>query len=331
MSLVGFFLSLVLSSGTFTEMSEFNCLVIVGPTASGKTKLAVRLASEIPAEIISADSRQVYRGLDIGTGKDLSEYTSNGKTIPYHLIDIAAPEEQFYLHEFVAALEKTFNTIRAAGKIPIICGGTGLYLDALQNNFELTQIPENPALRNSLSICSLADLQNKIATYPADLTAQVDVLSHKRLIRGIEIAEYCQQHAFKPSRRPTPYHPFYIGLKTDTESRRAKIKARLHQRIKEGLIEETQSLLNTGLSHERLQKLGLEYKFISLYLLNKLTRSEFEQQLETAIQQYAKRQMTWFRKMERSGCKIHWVDADSSASELLGLIEKNTDLLIQKD
>jgi len=329
--LVGHSLPSDVRNGIFDEMNAFNCLVILGPTASGKTKMAARLASEIPAEIISADSRQVYRYLTIGTGKDLSEYVVDGKQIPYHLIDIVNAEEQFFLHDFIAALEKAFLAVQSVKKIPIICGGTGLYLDVLQKTFELTQIPENDALRESLALKTVQELQKLIANYPSVLTAQVDLHSHKRLIRGIEIAEYSLTTGTRPELRPSRYQPFYIGIQTDTESRREKIKIRLQQRLKEGLIEEVEALLHKGFRHERLQRLGLEYKFISLYLQGELTRSDFETRLTTAIQQFAKRQMTWFRKMEKEGCHIHWMPADTDTSALIQLIQKETNLITPTD
>ncbi len=308
-------------------MSPNNCLVVLGPTASGKTKMAASLALELDAEIISADSRQVYRQLNIGTGKDLAEYRFHEKTVPVHLLDLADPEEQFYLHDFIAALQRAFIAICERTKIPIICGGTGLYLDALEKNFELTQIPENESLRRELATLSSTELRARLSAYSSEHTSQVDLHSAKRLIRGIEIAEHLCQHGLRPKKFVSPYHPLYIGIASDRDTRCAKIEARLRQRFSEGLIEEAEQLLAGGLSNERLQRLGLEYKFLSLYLSGKITRNELEQQLLTAIQQFAKRQMTWFRKMERSGIKIHWVPAEYKTEQLIELIKKESSLL----
>jgi tRNA dimethylallyltransferase len=308
-------------------MSPNNCLVVLGPTASGKTKMAASLALKLDAEIISADSRQVYRQLNIGTGKDLNEYHFDEKIVPVHLIDLANPEEQFYLHDFIVALQRAFTDIRARTKIPIICGGTGLYLDALEKNFELTQIPENEILRRELATLSSTELNERLSAYPTELTYQVDLHSTKRLIRGIEIAEHLCQHGLRPKKFVSPYSPFYIGITNDRVTRRAKIEARLQQRFSEGLIEEVEQLLAGGLSNERLQRLGLEYKFLALYLSGKITRTELEQQLVTAIQQFAKRQMTWFRKMERSGIKIHWVHSECETEQLIALIKNESSLL----
>lgn len=313
---------------TFVQMNPFNCLAILGPTASGKTKLAVNLAFLTDGEVISADSRQVYRQLDIGSGKDLEEYKIGNKLIPYHLINVANPEDQFFLHDFVAGLQQAFLAITARKKLPIICGGTGLYLDALQHNFELTQIPENQNLRAILTLLSHGDLLKKLKSYPAEHTQQVDLKSSKRLIRGIEIAEYKQQHPFQPPSSISLYQPFYIGTQSEVQLTREKIKTRLLHRLSQGLIEEVEHLLAIGLSHERLQRFGLEYKFISRYLCGELTRDELEIQLTTAIQQFAKRQMTWFRKMERSGIHIHWLPASTEMADVLALIRKEAPELL---
>lgn len=292
-------------------LENYNCIVVLGPTASGKTHTACRLAYALDGEIISADSRQVYRRLDIGTGKDLEEYQVNGKAIPYHLIDIVEPGEQFYLHEFAAALKKTFGDISAQKKIPIICGGTGLYLDALRKDFSFTQVKEDPALRLLLEPLSKEELIRRLQQYPETFFTHVDLSSRKRIIRGIEVAAYFSRHGRIESGPELPYKPCYLGIKTDTEQRKALITQRLEKRLKEGLIEEVEGLLRIGITHERLQFLGLEYKYISDFLRAKISGTELFLQLQTAIFQFAKRQMTWFRRMEREGVKIHWIERDA--------------------
>lgn len=291
-------------------MNPYNCLVVLGPTASGKTHLACQLANLLNGEIISADSRQVYRGLDIGTGKDLQEYTVNEKYIPYHLIDVIEPGEQFYLHQFMDGLKQAFDSIRAKQHLPIVCGGTGLYLDTLRKDFSLTQIKENAALRNELELLSKEDLLERIITYPKEYTAQIDLSSKKRMIRGIEIAEHFSGTGTEIQRAELPYKPYYLGIDPGIDARRQRISDRLSKRLNEGLIEEVQQLLNTGITHERLQLFGLEYKFVSHYLQQRITREELFTQLQTAIFQFAKRQMTWFRKMEKEGVIIHWINPE---------------------
>ncbi|MDO8998274.1 MAG: tRNA (adenosine(37)-N6)-dimethylallyltransferase MiaA [Bacteroidota bacterium] len=294
-----------------------NCIVILGPTASGKTHLACAIAANLNGEIISADSRQVYKDLNIGTGKDLDEYVSKGKKINYHLIDIISPEEQFYLHDFIRELKVAFDKITHEKKIPIICGGTGLYLDALHKDFSFTQIKENTSLRNTLDNFSKEELQEKLKLFNSELLKKVDLNSKKRLIRAIEIAEHLENSSAKLPSSELHYHPYYIGIKIELEKRRERIYERLINRINNGLIEEVEGLLETGITHERLQFFGLEYKFISLYLIKKITKEELILQLGTAINQFAKRQMTWFRKMEKEGVKINWVESDVNLDQLL--------------
>ncbi len=307
---------------------NYNCIVILGPTASGKTKLACELAYALNGEIISADSRQVYKHLDIATGKDLNEYKVSGKKIPYYLIDIVEPQQQYYLNDFVRELEKSFLDITSRKKLPIICGGTGLYLDALHKDFSLTQIGENIELRNQLETLTKEALIEKLKTYPKNYWQHVDLNSKKRIIRGIEICESKSKN--QASRHPAldlklttnnirlaTYKPIYFGINISLEERKQKITSRLQQRLNSGLIEEVESLLKQGISHQRLQKFGLEYKFVSQYLLNEINREELFLQLQTAIFQFAKRQMTWFRKMEKEGIKINWINTlDANADPL---------------
>lgn len=296
---------------------KYNCIVVLGPTASGKTHLACQLAYYLNGEIISADSRQVYKGLDIGTGKDLQEYAVEGKAVPYHLIDVVEPNEQFYLHQFAQELKKSFDDISSRGYLPVICGGTGLYLDALKKDFSLTQIKENPDLRAELEHQTKDDLLIRLKKYPEVLTQQVDLNSKKRIIRGIEIADYLLKHGSELKQVSLPYRPYYIGISSDIENRKKKITDRLLLRIKSGLIEEVETLLRKGLGHERLETLGLEYKFVSRFIKEEINEEELISQLQTAIFQFAKRQMTWFRKMEKEGVEIHWLSADEKIDNLV--------------
>lgn len=295
--------------------------MVVGPTASGKTHFACQLASVLNGEIISADSRQVYKGLDIGTGKDLQEYVLDRKKIGHHLIDIMDADQHYYLHDFIKDLNHAFIQIRSKNKLPIICGGTGLYLDALRKDFSLTQIKENPTLRAEIENLSKEDLLERLKNYPEDLTRQVDRDSKKRIIRGIEIASYLEQHPTTLAKTELPFRPYYIGINPDIEVRKQKIAERLIKRLNEGLIEEVQNLLNKGISHERLQFFGLEYKFVSRYLLQQLSKEELILQLQTAIFQFAKRQMTWFRKMEKEGVEINWVESGIEAKSLAEILK----------
>ena len=298
-------------------MNNYNCIVILGPTACGKTHLACQLAHYLNGEIISADSRQVYKRLNIGTGKDLNEYIINGKEIQYHLIDIVEPGEQFYLHDFVRELNITFNTITSQHKIPVICGGTGLYLDALRKDFSLTQVKENEALRKQLQELSKLELQKKIISYDSKELAKVDMNSTKRLIRAIEIAEHLKQSNQKLIPSNLPYKPYYIGISVSVEKRKELIYNRLVTRINHGLIDEVEGLLQTGITHERLQFLGLDYKFVSNYLQSKTSKDELVIQLCTAINQFSKRQMTWFRKMEKEGVAIKWIERETDVETLI--------------
>lgn len=289
-----------------TEKTRYNCLVILGPTASGKTGLACRIAEALQGEILSADSRQVYRGLDIGTGKDLDSYHVNGKKVPLHLVDIADPKQQFYLHEFAAALDQAFELVQQKKKLPVICGGSGLYLDVIRNDYALTQVPENQSLRSELAKLDKEQLLHLLAAFP-DQYACTDRSSVKRLIRGIEIGTYLQNHHLLPARDLSGYHPYYVGISADEQSRKQNIRKRLLQRLESGMLDEARTLLLQGVSHERMEKFGLEYKFMSLHLRGILGLDDMTRQLEQAIWQFSRRQMTWFRKMEKEGVTIHWI------------------------
>ncbi|MBL7910316.1 MAG: tRNA (adenosine(37)-N6)-dimethylallyltransferase MiaA [Bacteroidia bacterium] len=302
-----------------------NCLVIIGPTASGKTKLACQLAYHLNGEIISADARQVYKHLTIGTGKDLDEYIVNDKKINYHLIDIAEPGDQFYLHDFVRELKIAFNEVISKNKLPIICGGTGLYLDALQKDFSFTQIKENEILRKELEPFSKEELQKKLKSFKIEKLDKVDLDSKKRLIRAIEIASHLKNNETELITTELPYKPYYVGITIAAEERKESIYKRLIHRLNNGLIEEVEGLLKKGMNHERLQFLGLEYKFVSNYLQEKISKEELIILLSTAINQFSKRQMTWFRKMEKEGVKINWVDRNADIKKILEELDQKFD------
>lgn len=296
--------------------SKYNCIVVLGTTASGKTHLACQLAHYFNGEIISADSRQVYKHLNIGTGKDLIEYQVEGKNIPYHLIDCCEPEDQFYLHNFVEGLQVAFDSILQKEKLPIVCGGTGLYLDALRKDFSFTSIKEDIVLREELKDYSKEELIKRLNKLPKEFIKHIDTNSLKRLIRGIEVAEYriknnTHQFDSKKNEMACNYNPLYIGIECTIEQRKQAISKRLESRLNNGLIEEVEKLLQKGITHERLQKFGLEYKFVSNYLNGHINNQELFEQLRTSIFQFAKRQATWFRKMEKEGVEIHWVNPNT--------------------
>lgn len=277
-------------------------IVILGPTASGKTKLAVQLAQQVNAEIISADSRQIYRRMDIGTGKDLSEY----QNIPYHLIDILEPGERYHLGKFITDFHQAQQSIAAKGKHTILCGGTGLYIQSVIQQNPYALIPSVEGLKESLLEYSEVELLKRLQEYAAPANFQIDLSTKKRMIRAIEILAFLKLHPdhLSPQRA---IDSIVIGLNPPLETRRAHISQRLEQRLKEGFLEEVEKLLAEGITHEQLQYYGLEYKYASLHLLGKLDYTAFTTKLETEIHRYAKRQMTYFRKMEKDGIMIHWV------------------------
>ena len=293
-----------------------NLIVILGPTASGKTKLAAHLAHTLNTEIISADSRQVYKQMDIGTGKDLSEYTVNNTSVPFHLIDIINAGERYHIHQFTNDLFEVYNQIYSHNKIPILCGGTGLYIDAILSNYQYTRVPINETMRgklNSFSKIELATIFTALPFHPHK--EKVDTSTTKRLIRGIEIITYLHQHEYTPTTFPE-INPIIFGTYTSVEKRRNNIEKRLHYRLQNGMVEEVETLLKS-ISIEQLEYYGLEYKFVTHYLTGQLSYEAMQQKLLVAIQQYAKRQMTYFRKMERDGKTIHWIDTSNSIDEQL--------------
>lgn len=301
-------------------MIKYNLIIILGPTASGKTRFAAELADQINGEIISADSRQVYKQMNLGTGKDYDDYIVKGSRIPVHLIDIHEPGYKYNVFEFQKDFFKAYTEIRKSGHWPILCGGTGLYIEAVTKQFKLLSVPVNPMLRDELEKKSLEELEKLLSTYKK-LHNKTDTDTKKRAIRAIEIEEYYQSHP-KPDTILPEIHPVYIGIKPELEQRRQKITERLKSRLASGMIDEVNALLKAGLNPEDLIYYGLEYKFITYYLCGKLTYEEMFSQLNIAIHQFAKRQMTWFRKMEREGCLIHWIDAQLPIDEKLKSIEK---------
>lgn len=299
-------------------MADYDLITILGPTASGKTPLAAALASRLDSEIISADSRQVYRGMDLGTGKDLADYTVAGKTIPYHLIDIVDSGYKYNVFEYQRDFLQAYQSVRERGKLPILCGGTGLYLEAVLKGYRLIPVPENPELRNRLSGKSLDELTHILSSYKK-LHNSTDVDTVKRAIRAIEIEEYYLTQDVEERSFPT-INSLIIGVDIDRELRREKITRRLKQRLDEGMVDEVKRLIADGVSPDDLIYYGLEYKYLTLYVIGELTFEEMFHQLEIAIHQFAKRQMTWFRGMERRGFTIHWVDASLPMEQKVGSI-----------
>ena len=286
---------------------KYNLIVVLGPTASGKTHFAARLAYEIDGEIIGADSRQVYREMTIGTGKDYDDYIVNGKKVKYHLIDIAEPGYKYNLFEYQTDFFRSFEEIKARNKFPVLCGGTGLYIESVLKDYKMVYVPVNPELRKSLEGKTLEELTEILKGFKK-LHNKTDTDTVKRAIRGIEIETYYRDHPEIVPDHPE-IKPLIIGIGIDRDARRKKITDRLKKRLKEGMIEEVESLLKKGLSPEDLIYYGLEYKFVTLYLTGELTYDEMFEKLNTAIHRFAKRQMTWFRGMERKGFTIHWIDA----------------------
>ena len=288
-------------------MNRYELITILGPTASGKTVLAAALAAQLHTEIISADSRQIYRGMDIGTGKDLADYIVNGQSIPYHLIDICEPGYKYNVFQYQHDFFRVFRDIESRGKLPILCGGTGMYIEAVLKGYKLLDVPQNPTLRQSLQGKSLAELEQILASYKV-LHNKTDVDSAQRAIRAIEIEEYYRTEA--PGRNEyEPINSLIIGVDIDRDTRRAKISQRLRARLDEGMVDEVRQLIDQGVQPDDLIYYGLEYKFVTQYVIGQLSYEEMVTQLEIAIHQFAKRQMTWFRGMERRGSTIHWVNA----------------------
>ncbi|MDP2335810.1 MAG: tRNA (adenosine(37)-N6)-dimethylallyltransferase MiaA [Bacteroidota bacterium] len=286
---------------------KYNLITILGPTASGKTTVAAKVASVLDGEIISADSRQVYRGMDLGTGKDYADYVVDGKAVPYHLIDIVDAGYEYNVYEYQKDFLRVFAEITAKGKLPVMCGGSGLYLEAILKNYKLIQVPVNEPLRKNLDVKSLDELTEILKTYKNYLHNQTDIENAKRAVRAIEIEEYYLTHPEIDTGMPD-IRSLVVGVKFDRLSRRRRITSRLQQRLKDRMLDEVQHLLDSGLTPDQLTYYGLEYKYMTQYLTGKLSYQEMFEGLNVAIHQFAKRQMTWFRRMEKQGTEIHWLD-----------------------
>ena len=288
-------------------------LVITGPTATGKTRLAALVADRMGGEVISADSRQVYRGMDIGTGKDLSDYEVDARRVPVHMVDIVDAGYRYNVYEYQRDFLKVLEDMTARSVFPVVCGGSGMYVDSIVSGYRLVQVPVNAALRELLAGRSLEELTEILSHYKS-LHNKTDVETVKRAVRAIEIADYYSNH--QVDEKPFPVrNPLVTAVFVDRETRRQRISDRLRRRLEEGMIEEVQRLLAGGIHPDDLIYYGLEYKYITLYLMNRLTRDEMVQKLEVEIHRFAKRQMTWFRGMERRGITIHWIDGSMNEEE----------------
>ena len=309
-----------------------NLITILGPTASGKTAVAAHLAAQIGGEIISADSRQVYRRMDIGTGKDIADYTVQGVRIPYHLIDIAEPGTKYNLFQYQEDFHKAYNDIASRGKAAILCGGTGLYIEAVLKGYNLSPVPQNQELRDKLSSKSLAELTDMLIGLKqrnhSTMHNQTDVDTCQRAIRAIEIETYNLEHPTEERALPA-MEATVIGIDISREDRRQRISNRLKTRLDEGMTDEIKALIDSGIDANDLIYYGLEYKYVTEYVVGKISYDEMFTQLEIAIHQFAKRQMTWFRGMERRGTDIHWIDyqlpMDEKVNEIIRIANRNNE------
>jgi tRNA dimethylallyltransferase len=286
----------------------FNLITVLGSTATGKTRFAAKLTGRLNGEIISADSRQVYRRMDIGTGKDYNDYIVEGKTIPVHLIDIVEPGYEYNVYEYQADFIRVFNELLSSGKLPVLCGGSGLYLEAVLRGYRLINVPVNNQLRKTLEKKSLQELTDLLKSLKS-IHNITDLVTRKRLVRAIEIESYYLENPEIKKDYPD-LNPFIIGISCDRDSRRERITARLKERLEKGMIDEVARLIKGGISFDKMIYYGLEYKYIAQYLKGDLEYDEMFTHLNIAIHQFAKRQTTWFRRMERNGIKIHWLDAN---------------------
>jgi tRNA dimethylallyltransferase len=293
--------------------TPYQLVTVTGPTATGKTAFAAALALQLHSDVISADSRQVYKNMNIGTGKDYHDYCVNGQQVKVHLIDIKEPGTKYSVFEYQHDFFNVFQQLQQQGQLPVLCGGSGLYIEAVLKGYTLPNVPPNPTLRQSLEKLSHNELKNILASYKT-LHNNSDLDSVQRTIRAIEIQEYVK-HATPISHNFTPPNSLVVALDITREQRRLRISQRLHKRLKEGLVREVKQLLDSGIQPDDLIYYGLEYKFVTLYLIGKLNYDDMIKQLEIAIQQFAKRQMTWFRGMQRRGIQVHWINAELPINE----------------
>ncbi|MBM3435885.1 MAG: tRNA (adenosine(37)-N6)-dimethylallyltransferase MiaA [Bacteroidetes bacterium] len=299
--------------------NKFNMVVVLGPTATGKTAFAANLAYRLNGEVISADSRQVYRGMDKATGKDFNDYIVNGVQIPYHLLDIVDPGYEYSVYEFQRDFLEAFHSITERGKLPILCGGTGMYIESVLKGYRLVDVPENPVLREELKTKTDVELIEilKSCKTPHNIT---DISDRKRLLRAIEIQQYDADHP-EPDRSFPQLRPVIFGIRFEREELKQKITHRLKARLEAGMVDEVKALLAKGLKPEQLKFYGLEYKYLTQYVTGELNYEEMFRLLNTAIHQFAKRQMTWFRKMEREGAEIHWIEGRLSIEEKVSVTQ----------
>ena len=286
---------------------KYNMITVLGATAGGKTTLATNLARHFNGEIIGADSRQVYKSMDLGTGKDYDDYIIDGKQRPDHLIDIVDAGYKYNVYEYQGDFIKVFTDIKNREVFPVLCGGSGLYIEAVLKGYHLIQVPVNDILRSELENKNLEELSIILSKYKQQHNTS-DIDSQKRAVRAIEIADHYSKHKQEETTEYPEINSLNIGVKFDRDSRRRRITQRLRERLKEGMIDEVQGILDKGVDPEILKYYGLEYKFLTQFILNEITYDEMFQSLNTAIHQFAKRQMTWFRRMEKNGTKIHWLD-----------------------
>ena len=298
----------------------FDIIVITGPTATGKTRLAALVAARLGSEVISADSRQIYRGMDIGTGKDLSDYYVNGKQVPCHLVDIVDAGYRYNVFEYQRDFLRVYESMRSRGLLPVVCGGSGMYVDSIVSGYRLIQVPVNEPLRQSLEGKTLPELTYILSGYK-HLHNKTDVDTIKRAVRAIEIEEYYLSEGVPETSLPE-INPLIIGIMFDRDTRRERISRRLRERLEGGMTEEVQRLLDSGIHPDDLIYYGLEYKYVTLYLLGTMTREEMFTKLETEIHRFAKRQMTWFRGMERRGKEICWIDGSLPEEEKVETVMK---------
>lgn len=298
--------------------SAYDLLVITGPTASGKTSLAVAVAHELGSEIISADSRQVYRGMDIGTGKDYDDYMIDGVRIPCHLMDIAEPGYKYNVFEYQRDFLKIYKELKSRNVFPLVCGGSGMYADSIISGYKMYEVPPDSGLRTKLEKKSMEELKEILSTY-RNLHNTTDIDTKKRVIRAIEIEYFSRNRNVTDNGFPK-VNALVIGVSVDREIRRKRISERLLKRLESGMIDEVKRLVEKGIRHETLIYYGLEYKYITLFLMGNITRGEMINDLEIAIHQFAKRQMTWFRGMERRGIKINWIDSELPMEEKVGMV-----------